>query len=102
MDENTVGIFRVLVGAAFFQVLFWIHLILLLYFEFRGRALAMVVLFTAANAGLTWVNAVHTPWLGYGWGYLAAIAASTLVSWLTLRNGVANLNRHIFFINAAR
>ncbi len=100
LDETTVNIFRVLIGAAFFQVLFWIHLILLLYFEFRLRALGMAVLFFVLNTGLTWLNATQAPWLGFGWGYLAAIAICTVASWLVLRNGIANLSRHIFFINS--
>jgi polysaccharide biosynthesis protein PelG len=101
LNEEAVRIFQVLIGAAFCQVLFWIHLILLLYFEFRVRALAMTVLFAALNLGLTAAQVRWLPDLGYGWGYFAAIGASTVVSWLALRHGLRNLNRHIFFINSA-
>jgi uncharacterized membrane protein len=100
LDRATVNIFRVLIGAAFFQVLFWIHLILLLYFEFRVRALAMAALFLVSNLALTWLNASRMPWIGYGWGYLAAIALCAAASWWSLRNGIANLSRHIFFTNS--
>ncbi|MBV9080975.1 MAG: exopolysaccharide Pel transporter PelG [Elusimicrobia bacterium] len=100
LEDATLRIFRVLIGAAFFQVLFWIHLILLLYFEFRAQAVAMAALFLASNAAFTWLNAARWAGFGYGWGYLASIALCTAASWWMLRGGIRNLNRHIFFINS--
>jgi polysaccharide biosynthesis protein PelG len=101
LDDTAVRIFQVLLGAAFFQVLFWIHLILLLYFEFRARALVMTVVFAALNVALTAANHLWLRPYGYGWGYLTAIGLSTIGSWLCLRHGLRNLNRHIFFVNSA-
>jgi len=101
MDEPTVRIFQVLIAAAFFQVLFWIHLILLLYFEFRARALLATLLFVSLNLGLTIINDVYLRSWGYGWGYVVAIGLSAIVSWTTLRLGLKDLSRHIFFVNSA-
>lgn len=101
MNESTVRIFQILIGAAFCQVLFWIHLILLLYFEFRFRALLTTLLFVGLNLAFTLGNDVYFRNWGYGWGYFAAIALSTIVSWMTLRQGLRGLSRHIFFVNSA-
>jgi uncharacterized membrane protein len=101
MDEATVRIFQILIGAAFCQVLFWIHLILLLYFEFRARALLNTMLFVSLNLAFTVGSNVFLRDWGYGWGYLAAIGVSALVSWMTLRQGLRGLSRHIFFTNSA-
>ncbi len=101
LNESTVRIFQVLIAAAFFQVLFWIHLILLLYFEFRTRALLATMLFVGLNLGLTIANDVLFRNWGYGWGYVVAIGISSIVSWTTLRQGLRGLSRHIFFVNSA-
>jgi polysaccharide biosynthesis protein PelG len=101
LNESTVEIFQVLIAAAFMQVLFWITLILLLYFEFRIRALIVTVLFVVSNFAFTVINDVWFRDAGYGWGYVAAAGLSALVSWVALRQGLRDLNRHIFFINSA-
>ena len=51
--------------------------------------------------GFTVINDVYLRHWGYGWGYVAAIGISTLLSWTTLRQGLKSLSRHIFFVNSA-
>ena len=100
LNEDTVRIFQILVGAAFGQVLFWITLILLLYFEFRWRALFNTVLFLGLNLAFTIVNHRWLATWGYGWGYFVAAGISATAAWLTLRHGLRDLHRHIFFVNS--
>src|SRR5581483_10055819 len=76
LNDATVHIFQILIGAAFFQVLFWITLILLLYFEFRWAALVNTLLFVGLNLALTAANQRWGAAWGYGWGYLASVAVA--------------------------
>lgn len=99
VEQETISIFRILIWAAALQVLFWVHLILLLYFEFRQEALAMALLFCASNAFFTYANVEWTG-LRYGWGYVLSTALCLIVSWRLFHFKLKTLHKHLFVIHS--
>ncbi len=95
LPAEGVPIYRVLIWAASFQVMLWMGILLLLYFEFRREALLAAVGFCFANTVLTYASLNSPGWV-LGWGYaLSALAAGVFSLW-ALHVRLKDLHRHIF------
>jgi uncharacterized membrane protein len=77
IDPENTPIFRVAALGAFFHVCLLSVMILLLYFDFRGSALAASLVFLATNAGLS-VATTSLPTWTYGWGYTLSCLVTLL------------------------
>lgn len=91
----SIVLFRVFLGAAFFQVLLFITMIFLLYFEFRKEALLMTLIFFITNLTLSWI-CISLGENYYGWGYLLSAFISSIIGIFLFFNKVKNIDFHIF------
>lgn len=98
VTPESIAIFHILIWASALQVLFWVQLILLLYFEYRAEALALALFFCATNALFT-AATVHWQWT-HGWGYFASTLVSLVLARVVFKTRFHNLHRHIFQIHS--
>lgn len=90
IDPADTPIFRVATIGAFFHGGLLILLILILYFDFRGSAVFLSLLFLGSNVGLTLLTLRLGPAF-YGFGYLGACAVTLMAGLLIFRNRIRNL-----------
>jgi len=101
IDPEQVPVFRVATMGAFFHGGLLVLLILILYFDFRGSALLVSLVFLGLNAGLT----LLTIRLGrefQGFGYLGATMISMLLALGVFRNRMRNLEYLTFMRQPVR
>jgi uncharacterized membrane protein len=86
IDSYTVGLVRIGILGAFFQILAFFTVIVMLYFEFYGQALSVAGLFLALNTVLARIL-MHFGQSWDGWCYpLAGAAAFVLGAFLLARS----------------
>lgn len=90
IDPDFTPIFRVATIGAFFHGGLLVLMILTLYFDFRGSAVAMSLLFLTLNIVLTVASLYLGQW-AYGFGYLGACALTLVVAYVVFLNRIRNL-----------
>jgi uncharacterized membrane protein len=90
IDPLYTPVFRVGVVAAFFHAGLLIVMILTLYFDFRGTAMLLSVLFLVTNATFTIVASELGPW-ALGFGYLTACLVSVVAGYFMFAERIRNL-----------
>jgi len=90
IDPADTPVFRVAVIGAFFHGGLLILLILILYFDFRGSAVFVSLLFLTSNAAFTLITLRLGPAF-YGFGYLGACLITLVAGLLIFRNRIRNL-----------
>lgn len=101
LNEQGIPIYRVLIWAASLQVMLWVDVLLLFYFEFRVEAVAVALFFCISNAALSWLS-LAAPGLTPGWGYLASVFFSVLLGFALLQERLKDLHRHIFHLHVVQ
>ncbi len=90
IDPADTSVFRVATIGAFFHGLLLILFILILYFDFRGSAVVLSMLFLVSNLLLTLLT-IHLGRAWYGFGYLGACVLSLVVGLAIFNNRIRNL-----------
>jgi len=95
IDPMFTPVFRVAIVGAFFHAFLVILMILLLYFDFRGSALFLTLVFLASNASFTLVTTFMDEW-AMGFGYMFACLVSLLLGFGILAFRLKNLEYTTF------
>jgi uncharacterized membrane protein len=75
LNYSQIGVFRLGILGAFFQVMLMFCTVLLSYFDLRRRNLMVQLIYFIANLVLTWVfSSIDFVWYGYGY-FLASVIA---------------------------
>jgi len=90
-SEDVVPVFRIIVLASLFQILFLILIVLHWYLELLNDALLCIVIFAILNGLLNYYFVYHTDIL-LGTGYLIAIFISFVITYLNLQYKIKYLN----------
>ena len=90
IDPKLVAVFRIATLGAFFHAYLMVQIILLLYFDFRGSALAVSSVFLAVNGGLSLLTAWGPDW-SMGLGYLTATFVGCITALLVFRDRFSKL-----------
>lgn len=90
VDPLLTPVFRVAIVGAFFHAGLVVLMILLLYFDFRGSALFMSVVFLVSNAAFTTITTFMDQWT-MGFGYLFASLLTLLIGYGVLNQRLKNL-----------
>lgn len=93
LPQTLVPIFKYGLIGSFFQVLFLVINIILLYFKESDKVLKNYFIFLVLNFGLSWYTIAQNSSLKYhGFGYLAASFITFLTSFWSLNNTLKHLN----------
>ncbi|NOZ01765.1 MAG: exopolysaccharide Pel transporter PelG [Deltaproteobacteria bacterium] len=90
IDPAMTPVFRVAIVGAFFHAGLVILLILLLYFDFRGSAMFMSLVFLLSNTAFTLVTTMMPMWT-MGFGYMASCLLTLVVGYVVLAQRIKNL-----------
>lgn len=93
-----IGIFRLGVLGAFFQIFNSINIIFFYYFECRRKALVLTLIYIALNTSLT-LYSLNLGYAYYGYGYFLSSALIFLLSSWLLLNHFNKLTYHSFITN---
>ncbi len=74
------------VAGAFFQLLFLVFSLMLLYFEFRKEAMWANLVFLLTNTAVTLISVASRYEPGFGSGYFFATLGATITAWVLLKN----------------
>jgi polysaccharide biosynthesis protein PelG len=98
INYTQLGMFRIGVLGAFFQVLFLSMTIVLSYFDMRRMTLAIQCSFLAANLLFSWVTLyLGMPW--YGYGYFMACLTVFVITFLCLARVLDRLPYQTFILS---
>ncbi|MEQ8225382.1 MAG: exopolysaccharide Pel transporter PelG, partial [Candidatus Eremiobacterota bacterium] len=89
--DDVVPVFRILIVAAFFQILFLVLVVLHWYLELLTDSLVCISIFTMLNGILSYLFIWHSSFTS-GTGYLIAIIISTVIIFLNLMYKMKHLN----------
>jgi len=89
--EDIVPVFRIIIVAAFFQILFLILVVLHWYLELLTDSLVCISIFTVLNGILSYLFIWYSNFT-LGTGYLIAIIISTVIIFLNLMYKMKHLN----------
>ncbi len=92
-----IRIFRLTALGALFHVLLLLTMLMQLYFDLRGQALATTIVFFVLNGGLAWWS-VDRGIDSYGIGYAIASFLSLLLGYTLLHRSLERLD-HLTFTN---
>lgn len=84
------------IAGAFFQLLFLVFSLMLLYFEFRKEAMWANFLFLSINTLVTFISIKTGYEPGFGSGYFFATFAAAIFAWTLLKNRTKKLIFHTF------
>lgn len=90
VDPMLTPVFRVAIVGAFFHAGLVVLMILLLYFDFRGSALFMSVVFLMSNFTFTLLTTFMAEWT-MGFGYMAACLLTLLIGFVVLSRRLRDL-----------
>lgn len=68
MDTNQLAVLRICILGAFAHAMLMVLFIIVLYFDWKGLAMQLGVLFLLTNGFFTWVT-LHMDFSAYGYGY---------------------------------
>jgi len=83
LGPESHGVYRACCLGAFFHVVLLVMLLIMLYFDLRGCALATASMFFACNLGLAFVDLAHGP-EAYGTGYAVSAFLSLILGYFLL------------------
>ncbi|MEQ8191932.1 MAG: exopolysaccharide Pel transporter PelG [Candidatus Eremiobacterota bacterium] len=89
--DDVVPVFRILIVAAFFQILFLVLVVLHWYLELLTDSLVCISIFTMLNGILSYLFIWHSSFT-LGTGYLIAIIISTVIIFFNLMYKMKHLN----------
>ena len=93
-----LGMFRIGILGAFFQVLLMAMMIILSYFDQRRIALRIQLFFLGSNALLTFIS-MRAGFRFYGYGYFIACLATFTVTFIALSRSLKSLPYQTFVLN---
>ncbi|MEW6711250.1 MAG: exopolysaccharide Pel transporter PelG, partial [Candidatus Riflebacteria bacterium] len=95
-SPDFAGVLRWGILGAFFQLLFLVFSLMLLYFEFRKEAMWCNFIFLALNSAVTLINVYFRQVPAYGFGYFLSTMVAAIVSWYFLKVRTKKLIFHTF------
>lgn len=98
IDFLQIGMFRLGVLGSLFQVFVLMLGIVLAYFDFRGPALAVQVMFLVTNGLFTWAS-LHFGFSWYGYGFFVACLVTFVFAYLLTGRYVYDLPYQTFIRN---
>jgi polysaccharide biosynthesis protein PelG len=85
MESFQLGVLRITMLGAFVHALLMVLMIIILYFDWKGLALKVNMLFFFSNLGLTWwFISFDLTWQGYGY-FLSCLVTLCYAIWMFLR-----------------
>jgi uncharacterized membrane protein len=97
-EFRQIGVFRVGVLGAFFQVLFLFVTIFLLYFDLRVISLCLQTLFLVCNAAFT-LSSIRLGYAFLGYGYFLASLLCCVIAFIVLLQVLRRLKYITFVTN---
>lgn len=95
-SQSFTSVLRWGIMGAFFQLLFLVFSLMLLYFEFRREAMWCNLVFLLANTLITAVNVYLRQVPAYGAGYFFSTLAAALLAWYFLKARTRKLIYYTF------
>ena len=85
MESFQLGVLRITILGAFVHAMLMVLMIIILYFDWKGLALKVNMLFFASNFGLTWYFiGFDVTWQGYGY-FLSCVITFCFALWMFFR-----------------
>lgn len=95
-SPHFAGVLRWGIAGAFFQLLFLVFSLMLLYFEFRKEAMWANLVFLVVNTLITIISVTYRYEPGFGSGYFFSTLAATITAWFLLKNRTKKLIFYTF------
>lgn len=94
--DSLVTVLRWGIAGAFFQLLFLVFSLMLLYFEFRKEAMWSNLTFLIINTCITLMTVYYQNASAFGCGYFFSTIAAAALSWVLLKSRTRKLIFHTF------